>query len=73
MTVPSLCFSSRATTIIKPRCNWRAGLDIDFNRLYLFSHYFSIGCSGIGAYYDNEVRKFLETDKDVLYAVAIGI
>jgi hypothetical protein len=43
------------------------------HRLYLLSNYLSIGCSGIGAYYDDEVREFLESNKDVLYAVAIGI
>lgn len=43
------------------------------HRLYLMSHYLGLGCSGIGAYYDDEARVFLETEKDVLYAVAIGI
>jgi hypothetical protein len=31
-----------------------------------------IGCSGIGAYYDDEVTDFLETNAKVLYALAIG-
>ncbi len=42
-------------------------------RLYLATNYWGINCSGIGAYYDDETQKFLETDKDVLYAMAIGI
>lgn len=42
-------------------------------RLYLASNYWGIHCSGIGAYYDDETQEFLETDKDVLYAMAIGI
>ncbi|MGI8502642.1 MAG: SagB/ThcOx family dehydrogenase [Hassallia sp.] len=42
-------------------------------RLYLASNYWGIHCSGIGAYYDDETQQFLETDKDVLYAMAIGI
>lgn len=42
-------------------------------RLYLSSNYWGIHCSGIGAYYDDETQEFLETDKDVLYAMAIGI
>lgn len=42
-------------------------------RLYLVSNYFGMGCSGIGAYYDDEVKEFLATDKDVLYAMAIGL
>jgi hypothetical protein len=37
------------------------------------SHSLGIGCSGIGAYYDDETPKFLETDKAVLYAIAIGL
>jgi SagB-type dehydrogenase family enzyme len=43
------------------------------HRLYLISDYLGISCSGIGAYFDDETREFLETDKPVLYAVAIGI
>lgn len=42
-------------------------------RVYLGSHYLGIGCSGIGAYYDDETKEFLETSKDALYAMAIGI
>ena len=41
-------------------------------RLYLIGNYLGIGCSGIGAYYDDETQKFLKTDKDILYAMAIG-
>ena len=42
------------------------------HRLYLISNYLGIGCSGIGAYYDDETQKFLGTNKDILYALAIG-
>lgn len=42
-------------------------------RLYLASNYRGISCTGIGAYYDEETKEFLETDKDVLYAMAIGL
>jgi len=42
-------------------------------RMYLVSNYVGIQCSGIGAFYDDETQEFLETDKDVLYAVVIGI
>jgi SagB-type dehydrogenase family enzyme len=42
-------------------------------RIYLGSNYLGIQCSGIGAYYDDETRRFLETTKDILYAMAIGI
>lgn len=42
------------------------------HRLYLISHYLGFGCSGIGAYYDEEVAQFLKSDAMVLYALAIG-
>ncbi|MEH1937685.1 MAG: nitroreductase family protein [Nostoc sp.] len=42
-------------------------------RLYLTSNYLGIQCSGIGAYYDEETQKLLETNKDVLYGMVIGI
>lgn len=41
-------------------------------RLYIASLYLGIGCSGIGAYYDDEVNLFVENDEMVLYALAIG-
>lgn len=43
------------------------------HRLYLIANSLGIGCSGIGAYYDDEVTEFLETNGKVLYALAIGI
>ncbi|WP_448268116.1 nitroreductase family protein [Nostoc sp. DSM 114159] len=43
------------------------------HRLYLTSNYLGIQCSGIGAYYDDETQEFLETNKDVLYGMVIGI
>ncbi len=42
-------------------------------RIYLGSNYLGIKCSGIGAYYDDETRRFLKINKDILYAMAIGI
>lgn len=42
-------------------------------RVYLVSNYWGIQCSGIGAYYDDETKEFLETKKDLLYALVIGI
>ena len=42
------------------------------HRLYLISTYLGFGCSGIGAYYDEEVMAFLHTDGMILYALAIG-
>ena len=41
-------------------------------RVYLFSNYSGIECSGIGAFYDHEAQEFLHTTKDVLYVMAIG-
>jgi SagB-type dehydrogenase family enzyme len=40
--------------------------------IYLKCELEGIGCSGIGAYYDEEVRKFLGTKEDVFYVMAIG-
>jgi SagB-type dehydrogenase family enzyme len=42
-------------------------------RVYLFSNYWNVHCSGIGAFYDDETRDFLGTTKDILYALVIGI
>lgn len=42
-------------------------------RVYLVSNFWGINCTGIGAYYDDETQEFLETDKDILYAMAIGL
>lgn len=41
-------------------------------RLYVVAQYMQIGCSGIGAYYDDEVNDFVSNDEMVLYALAIG-
>ncbi|RUM43645.1 MAG: dehydrogenase [Hydrogenimonas sp.] len=56
-------------------CNYRAlyqKAGIIGHRIYLASEYLGIGCSGIGAYYDNEVCEFLDDPHMVLYALAIG-
>jgi hypothetical protein len=42
------------------------------HRAYIAATYFGLGCSGIGAYYDDEVKAFLQTDDMVLYALAVG-
>jgi len=42
------------------------------HRLYIASLYLGIGCSGIGAYYDDEVNDFVGNDEMVLYVLAIG-
>ena len=42
------------------------------HRLYLASNYMQIGCSGIGAYYDDEVCEFIDEYCMVLYSLAIG-
>ena len=41
-------------------------------RIYLASNYLEIACIGIGSYYDVETKEFLRTEKDILYALAIG-
>jgi len=40
--------------------------------IYLRCELLSIGCSGIGAYYDDESKQFLETSDNILYLLAIG-
>jgi len=42
------------------------------HRLYLAANYLGYGCSGIGAYYDEEVCEFIGKNSMVLYALAIG-
>jgi len=42
------------------------------HRCYLASEYLQIGCSGIGAYYDDDVKDFLNSNDLILYALAIG-
>ncbi|MCU0541367.1 MAG: nitroreductase family protein [Oscillatoriaceae cyanobacterium Prado104] len=41
-------------------------------RIYLAAENLKFGCSGIGAFFDDETQAFLETDLNVLYAIAIG-
>lgn len=41
-------------------------------RVYLKATYVGLTCSGIGAFFDDEVQAFLGTQGSVLYAVAIG-
>ncbi len=43
------------------------------HRCYIGAEYLGLGASGIGAYYDDEVKEFLGTEDMVLYALAIGI
>jgi len=38
--------------------------------LYLACEHLGVGCSGIGAFYDNEAVRW--SDNPLLYAVAIG-
>lgn len=40
--------------------------------IYLRCTLKNIGCSGIGAYYDQETQKFLKTENNILYMLAIG-
>ncbi len=43
------------------------------HRCYIGAGYQRIGASGIGAFYDEEVKEFLGTGDMVLYALAIGL
>jgi hypothetical protein len=40
--------------------------------IYLRCELMGIGCSGIGAYYDDECKEFLNTKNNILYLLAIG-
>ncbi len=40
--------------------------------IYLKSTLLGIGCSGVGAYFDDECEKFLETSNNILYLQAVG-
>jgi SagB-type dehydrogenase family enzyme len=40
--------------------------------IYIRAELKSIGCSGIGAYYDDEVKEFLGTKNNILYMLAVG-
>ena len=42
------------------------------HRIYLISEYLGLGCSGIGAFYDDEAKRFFDDDRMVLYALAVG-
>ena len=41
-------------------------------RIYLTATGLGFGCSGIGAFYDQEAAAFLDTDDMILYALAVG-
>lgn len=40
--------------------------------IYIRSELMGIGCSGIGAYYDDECKEFLQTKNNILYLLAVG-
>jgi nitroreductase len=41
-------------------------------RIYLAATALNLGCSGIGAYYDDETQAFLNTHSPILYGIAVG-
>ena len=40
--------------------------------LYLKSTYLNISCSGLGAYFDDICKEFLDTSNNIFYLLAIG-
>lgn len=40
--------------------------------IYLRCELLDIGCSGLGAYYDDETKQFLQSSDNILYLLAIG-
>jgi SagB-type dehydrogenase family enzyme len=67
--------SSMVLLICSPYFNGHALMHAGFcaQKIYLLAHTLGIGCTGIGAYYDEALRTFVSTDMQVLYAVAIGV
>ena len=67
---------SAVTFFMVAHCeNYRVALQqagIIGQRIYLATTALNLGCSGIGAFYDDETQTFLETDGLILYAIAIG-
>ncbi|SFP92028.1 nitroreductase family protein [Hydrogenimonas thermophila] len=62
--------------LLSDGCNYRSlyqKAGFIAHRIYLTANYLGIGCSGIGAYYDDEVSEFLGDESMVLYALAIGV
>jgi SagB-type dehydrogenase family enzyme len=43
------------------------------HRIYIYSHYYGIYASGLGAFFDIDIKKFLECENEILYLVAIGV
>lgn len=61
--------------LVSTGANYRVALQqsgIVGQRIYLAATALNIGCSGVGAFFDDETQAFLGTDRPVLYAVAIG-
>ncbi len=42
------------------------------HELYLFCTEHNIGCSGVGAYFDDDTKTFLQTENDIIYCFCIG-
>jgi SagB-type dehydrogenase family enzyme len=40
--------------------------------MYLFAEQNRLGCTGVGAYYDDALRSFLDTDDEIVYVIALG-
>lgn len=40
--------------------------------VYLFAQQNQLGCTGVGAYYDDALRLFLDTDDEIVYVIAVG-
>lgn len=58
------------TTSITSHAFYNAG--IFAHELYLFCSQHNIGCSGVGAYFDDSTKTFLQTDEDIIYCFCIG-
>jgi SagB-type dehydrogenase family enzyme len=41
--------------------------------LYLYAQERNLGCTGVGAFYDRQLQKFLDTQDSIIYVCALGV
>ncbi len=57
---------------VMPDANAHAMAGMIAQACYLLAESMHLGCSGIGAYYDDMLRSFLQTDEEIVYVLALG-
>jgi nitroreductase len=56
--------------LFSPEVLMQAGAFVQ--KLNLSAEYRGLGCTGVGAFYDRDVQKFLNTDNTIVYVSALG-